>query len=131
MSRALVITVVILILAALVGTFVIKRNYDRIYEIKDEAYTKFKLITFTECGLRGNKEIHQLKNDADVIYGDDIKSFVIPDGFKLQVFSETKTKGSSFTYEGPEFVKCADRTIKSFIFFKKGGADSGDSMGSP
>ena len=131
MSKALVITVVILILAALVGTFMIKRNFDRIYEIKQEAYTEFKLITFTECGLRGNKEIHQLKNNADVIYGDDIKSFVIPDGFKLQTFPETKTKGSSFTYKGPAFVKCADRTIKSFIFYKGDGTDSGDSMESP
>ena len=131
MSRALVITVVILILAALVGVFMIKRNFDRIYEIKQEAYTEFKLITFTECGLRGNKEIYQLKNDTDVIYGNDIKSFVIPEGFKLQTFPETKTKGSSFTYKGPAFVKCADRTIKSFIFYKGDGTDSGDSMESP
>src|SRR5210317_339743 len=131
MSKALVITVVILILAALVATFMIKQNYDRIYEIKQEAYTEFKLITFSECGLRGNKEIYQLKNDTDVIYGNDIKSFVIPEGFKLQTFTETKTKGSSFTYKGPEFVKCADRTIKSFIFYKGDGTDSGDSMESP
>mgnify|MGYP001127732769 CR=1 FL=1 len=131
MSKALVITVMILILAALVATFMIKQNFDRIYQIKQEAYTEFKLITFSECGLRGNKEIYQLKNDTDVIYGNDIKSFVIPEGFKLQTFPETKTKGSSFTYKGPEFVKCADRTIKSFIFYKGDGTDSGDSMESP
>jgi hypothetical protein len=109
-----------------------QKDEERMKNIKDMAYNQLKFIGFSECNFKGT----ELNKRLDIDNNEDtpnliIKSFAIPEGYSFRTFPQSDKKGNSFTYKGPAFVRCADKTIKSFIIYKGSSYNPGDSMGSP
>jgi hypothetical protein len=81
---------------------------------------------FSDCNYSGENMFQATGEDFPETETDKIgssasigvKSFVITGGYKLNAYQSTGREGSMITYTGPKSVRCLDKPIKSFKFYK-------------
>jgi hypothetical protein len=84
------------------------------------------LHMFSDCNYSGENMFqatgeHLPETETDEIgssASNGVKSFVITSGYKLNAYQSTGREGSMITYTGPKIVRCLDKPIKSFRFYK-------------
>jgi hypothetical protein len=85
------------------------------------------LHMFFKCNYSGEEDMlqatgeHLPVTEMDEIVSsvsNGIKSFVLTGGYKLDAYQNTDHKSPMITYTGPKNIRCLDKPIKSFRFYK-------------
>jgi hypothetical protein len=93
------------------GFFLYRQEQEnaRIEEIKERGKSASHATFYTECDYKG-EEIPLDENDK-FTSSSGVKSFIIPNGFKVDTYPDLNFTGSKITVGGPSDNKCID--IKS------------------
>lgn len=101
------------------GYFMYQREMERkrIEEIETRVSGK-DIFIYPECDYKGDEIKLPLENTGDVAEMNDmaIKSIILPEGRKLDLFSKTNREGIKFQYKGPSKQRCVDgQSLKAYI----------------
>lgn len=89
------------------GYFLYQQELERqrIANIEQKAEDGTEVMIFTECDYKGTE---YLFNDEQAFLTMNVKSLVVPNGYKVDTYSKPDKGGVKISYGGPTKMRCID-----------------------